>query len=97
MAAKWGLSDEQIPVLIARDRAAITTDALLEKADAQAVRTVLEPLVDPDAVLCSDGSAIYQSFSKQTHITHRPVNLSAGFAWWTLPSIFGMSMSTPAD
>lgn len=42
------------------------------------MRTVLEPLVDPDAVLCSDGSAIYQSFSKQTHITHRPVNLSAG-------------------
>lgn len=78
VAAKRGLSDEQIPVLIARDRAAITTDALLEKANAQAVRTVLEPLVDPDAVLCSDGSAIYQSFSKQTHITHRPVNLSAG-------------------
>lgn len=78
VAAKRGLSDEQIPVLIARDRSTITTDAILDKANTQAVRTVLEPLVDPDAVLCTDGSAIYRSVAEQIHIAHIPVNLSAG-------------------
>ena len=78
VAAKRGLSEEQIPVLIVRDRSKNTTDAILEKANTQAIRTVLEPIVDPDAVLCSDGSAIYRSFAEQAHIAHKPVNLSAG-------------------
>ena len=78
VAAKRGLSEEQIPVRVARDRSANTTDAVLPKADAQAVRSVREPIVDPDAVLCSDGNAIYRRFAKQAHLAHKPVNLSAG-------------------
>ena len=45
-AAKRGLSDEQIPVLIARDRTTATTDAVLEHANTQEVRAVLEPILD---------------------------------------------------
>jgi hypothetical protein len=78
VATKRGLSDEQIPVLIARARSAATTDAVLAKTDTQAIRTVLEPVFDPDAVLCSVGNAIYRSFAEQAHIVHKPVNLSAG-------------------
>ncbi len=77
-AAKRGLSDEQIPVLIARDRTTATTDAVLESANTQAVRAVLEPILDPDAVLCSDGSAVYVALAKQLQIAHQPVNLSTG-------------------
>ncbi len=77
-AAKQGLSEEQVPVLIARERSTRTTEAVLERADTQAIRSVLEPIVDPDAVLCSDGNAIYRAFSKQVHIDHKPINLSAG-------------------
>jgi transposase-like protein len=77
-AAKRGLSDEQIPVLIARDRTTATTDAVLESANTQEVRAVLEPILDPDAVLCSDGSAVFVALAKQLHIAHQPVNLSAG-------------------
>lgn len=77
-AAKRGLSDEQIPVLIARDRTTATTDAVLENANTQAVRAVLEPILDADAVLCSDGSAVYVALAKQLHLAHQPVNLSAG-------------------
>ncbi len=77
-AAKRGLSDEQIPVLIARDRTTATTDAVLAHANTQAVRAVLEPILDSDAVLCSDGSAVYVALAKQLHIAHQPVNLSAG-------------------
>lgn len=77
-AAKRGLSDEQIPVLIARDRTQSTTDAVLSSASTQAVRSVLEPVIDPDAVLCSDGSRVYVSLAKKLHIAHQPVNISAG-------------------
>ena len=77
-AAKRGLSDEQIPVLIARDRTTATTDAVLAHANTQAVRAILEPILDSDAVLCSDGSAVYVALAKQLHIAHQPVNLSAG-------------------
>lgn len=77
-ATKRGLSKEQIPVLIARDRSTNTTDALLAKANTQAIRAVLEPLVDQDAVLCSDGNIIYQRFAEQADLAHKSVNLSAG-------------------
>ncbi|MGB4334509.1 MAG: IS1595 family transposase [Chromatiaceae bacterium] len=77
-AAKRGLSDEQMPVLIARDRTTATTDAVLERANTQAVRAVLEPILEADAVLCSDGSAVYVALAKQLPIAHQPVNLSAG-------------------
>jgi hypothetical protein len=77
-AAKRGLSDEQIPVLIARDRTPATTDAVLPSADTQAVRAVLEPILDHDAVPCSDGSAVHVALAKQLHIAHQPVNISAG-------------------
>lgn len=77
-AAKRGLSEEQIPLLVARDRSTATTDAVLPKADTAAVRAVLEPVLDPDAVLCSDGGAIYRSFAAKAGIAHVPVNLSAG-------------------
>lgn len=78
VAAKRGLSDEQIPVLVVRDRNTTTTDAVLPKANIAAVRAVLGPLVDSDAVLCSDSSAIYRGFAEAAHIAHTAVNLSAG-------------------
>ena len=77
-AAKRGLSAEQIPVLIARDRTSNTTDAILPRANTQAVREVLEPILDHDAILCSDGSPVYTALAKQLHIAHQPVNISAG-------------------
>ena len=75
-ATKRGLSDEQIPVLVVRDRSASTTDAVLPKANTAAVTAVLGPIVDPDAVLCSDSAAIYRSFAEAAHIAHTAVNLS---------------------
>ena len=77
-AHKRGLSDEQIPVLVVRDRSTATTDAVLLKADTAAVSAVLEPVLDPDAVLCSDSAAVYHCFAERAHMAHTPVNLSAG-------------------
>jgi hypothetical protein len=67
-----------MPVLIARDRTTATTDAVLAHANTQAVRAVLEPILDPDAVLCADGSAVYVALATPLHMAHQPVNLSAG-------------------
>jgi len=78
VAVKRGLCDEQIPVLVVRDRNTTTTDAVLPKANTAAVRAVLGPIVDGDAVLCSDSSAIYRGFAEAAHIAHTAVNLSAG-------------------
>ena len=77
-AAKRGLSEEQIPVLIARDRNRTTFDAVLPKANSQSVIERLGPVIDPDAILCSDANPIYRAFARQTHLAHRPINLSTG-------------------
>lgn len=78
VAKKRGLSSEQIPVVVVRDRSTATTDAVLAKADTDAITTVLAPVLDADAVLCSDSNAIYRCFAERAHIAHTPVNLSAG-------------------
>jgi hypothetical protein len=78
VAKKRGLSSEQIPVLVVRDRSTATTDEVLPRANTDAVTAVLAPVLDPDAVLCSDSNAIYHCFAEQAHIAHTPVNLSAG-------------------
>jgi transposase-like protein len=77
-ATKRGLSEEQIPVLIARDRSRTTFDAVLPQADSAALETILGPVIQQDAVLCSDGSAIYRRFTRKARLEHRPINLSAG-------------------
>ena len=56
----------------------ITLDAVLPKADTQSINKVLGPAIDPDAILCSDANPIYRAFTRQAHIEHRPINLSAG-------------------
>ncbi len=65
-------------MLIARDRTPATPDAVLESANTQEVRAVLAPILDPEVVLGSDGSAVYVALAKQLHSAHQPVNLSAG-------------------
>lgn len=77
-AAKPGLSDEQIPVLICRDRAGSTTDFILEKDDRQHLVEALKPILASDAILCTDGSRAMVGVARKIGITHRPVNLAAG-------------------
>lgn len=78
VATKRGLSAEQIPVSSVRDRSGTTTEAVLPNATTECLRTVLAPILDPDAVLCSDGAAIDRAFAAQAHLAHQPINLRAG-------------------
>ncbi len=58
-ASKPGLSDEQVPVLVLRDRSGATTDAVLENLQASSIHEALKPLAGSDAVLVSDGADAY--------------------------------------
>ncbi len=73
-----GTGTDQIAVLVVRDRSGQTADFRLEKLDAPHVIAVLRPLVDPDAILCSDGASIYKTFARETGIAHRPINAQQG-------------------
>ena len=77
-ASKRGLSDEQVPVLIARDRNTATTDQILEDRSAKSISAVLEPVIAKTAVLVSDGAQTYAAFARQAGVAHVGLNLSAG-------------------
>jgi transposase-like protein len=77
-ASKRGLSAEQVPALIARDRAGHTVDAVLPDLGTDAIGAVLTPVVAGDAVLCSDGAKAYAAFAVGQGLHHEPVNLAAG-------------------
>jgi transposase-like protein len=77
-AVKRGLSKEQVPVLVSRDRAGNTANAILPADDKAAIVAALKPILATDAILCTDGSATLASAAREMGVTHRPVNLSAG-------------------
>jgi transposase-like protein len=67
-AAKRGLSAEQIPVLVARDRSGLTTDAVLPKLNRASVTAALGGVVTPDNQLCCDGGKAIVSFARKAKI-----------------------------
>ena len=77
-ASKPGLSDEQVPVLVPRDRSGATTDAVLENLQAASIHRVLRPVVAKDTVLVSDGADAYASFAAEKGIDHIGLVTSRG-------------------
>src|SRR5689334_24346317 len=74
-ASRRGLSAEQVPALIARDRAGHTADAVLPDPGAAAIAAALGPVTASDAVLCSDGAEAYAVFAARPGLHHEPVHL----------------------
>lgn len=77
-AAKRGLSDEQEPVLVVRDRSGATADFLLERADKAHTVAVLAPVLAPDAVLCTDCGGALVAAARQLGVEHHALNSSKG-------------------
>lgn len=69
---------ERVAVLVVRDRSGQTADFRLEKIDASHVAAVLSPLVDKDAILCTDGARVYQTVARTMGLTHRAINIQKG-------------------
>ncbi len=77
-AAKRGLSAEQVPVLIARDRMGSTANFVLESGTAKEISKTLRPILPADTVLCTDGGTSLATAARDLEIEHHPINLSAG-------------------
>ncbi len=77
-ATKRGLSTQQIPVLISRDRNGNMSDAILKSANEKALIKSLLPILDNDVLLCTDGNNIYKAFAKHFNFIHKSINISAG-------------------
>ncbi len=65
-----GLSAEQIPVLVARDRTGATTDAVLSRLDTASVTAALGGVIKRDATLCSDGGKAITAFARRARLVH---------------------------
>lgn len=81
-AKKRGLSDEQVPVLIARDTTKATTDHILADRSTRSIAAVLKPVIDKHATLVSDGAQAYRAFANEAEILHVALNLSQGEHTW---------------
>ena len=77
-AAKRGLSAEQVPILVLRNRAGETADHVLERANKRCVAAVLQPALASDAVLCTDGSGMLARVASELGIEHHAVNTLKG-------------------
>ena len=77
-ASKRGLSDEQVPILFAIDRSGTTTCSVLPSVTADNVQSILEPRIDDDIILVTDGNNIYPRCAKSPGTEHEALNQSAG-------------------
>jgi transposase-like protein len=75
-ASKRGLSDEQIPVMVARDRSGATIDAILPHLDAASIAAALGGVISRSAELCCDGGGGITAFGRRAcarvHILQAP-------------------------
>lgn len=69
---------ERVAVLVVRDRSGHTADYRLENVDAAHITAVLRPLIEEDAILCTDGAGIYQKVARTMGLTHRAINVQKG-------------------
>ena len=79
-ACKAGISNEQVCVLVARDRTGQTLDWVTGHGQMNKVQlgSVLQPVLATDVLLVSDGNPTYRYFAQDADISHDSINLSAG-------------------
>ena len=77
-AAKRGLSAEQIPVIVARDRTGATLDAVLPRLDATSITAALGGVIAPSTDFCCDGGSAVTAFARRAklniHVLPAPGN-----------------------
>ncbi|MCB9943170.1 MAG: IS1595 family transposase [Geminicoccaceae bacterium] len=73
-ARKRGLSDEQVPVLVTRDRTGSTRAAVLADRSADAIDVAIGASLPADGVLCTDSHAAFRLVADRHAIHHEPVN-----------------------
>ena len=79
-ATKRGISNEQMCILVARDRTGKTLDWVPGKGPLTRAQLHehLKARLEPDVLLVTDGHKAYRAFAHEAGITHEAVNLRAG-------------------
>ena len=77
-AGKRGLSHEQVPVLVAADRSGATVSVVLPAVNVDTLRSAVEPVVDADIVLVTDGHRACPPCAAAPGLRHEALNLSGG-------------------
>lgn len=77
-ATRRGMSKEQDIVLVVRDRSGACTDQIVSALDTAHLAAVLQPVLAPDAVLCTDGSNALAAAARHLGVEHHAINASAG-------------------
>jgi hypothetical protein len=79
-ASKPGISNEQICLLVARDRSGQTLDFVTGKGPLTKtlLTAALKPILATDVLLVSDANPTYPAFCKTEGLSHEAVNLSQG-------------------
>lgn len=77
-ANKPGLSDEHVPVLIARDRHGATLSGVMFDRGEASLKSHLEPVLATDALLVTDGAKAYGALARTLDIGHVGLNISLG-------------------
>lgn len=77
-ASVRGMSDQHDIVLVARDRSGACADHVVAAIDAAHLAAVLQPLLAPDVILCTDGSAALAAAARHIGVEHHAVNAIAG-------------------
>jgi hypothetical protein len=79
-ATKRGISNEQVCILVARDRDGRTIDAVVGKGalTPRHLHVHLQPRLAPDVLLVTDAHGAYPAFARAAGISHEAVNASAG-------------------
>jgi transposase-like protein len=67
-SAKHGLSADQIPIIVARDRQGATTDAVLAKLNRVWIAAALDGVVTPANQFCCDGGTAIVAFARRAGI-----------------------------
>ena len=77
-ASQRGVSKQQIPVLMARDRAGATANIIVARTSAAELSAALAPLLPKDTVLCTDSSSSLAAAAQLLGVQHHSINVSAG-------------------
>jgi transposase-like protein len=79
-ATKRGISNEQMCILVARDRSGQTIDAVTGKGALRKQQLLehLGPRLERDVLLVTDSHGAYPAFAREAGISHEAINPSAG-------------------
>lgn len=89
--------DDEVGVLVMRDREGHTLSHALETVDHRTIDDTVGHRLEREAVLCTDGASVYQRYAQYRGVTHEPVNLAQGIAYDVLRFICKTSMRITAD